>query len=174
MQKNKNGFTIVELLIVIVVIGILAAITVVAYNGVQNRAHNAQRKQDLAALAKGLELYRVDNNQYPNPGLWGSMCVSDPGWDCWDVPSGNRLLPAQYMSKMPQDPKYNGGNQTARPSPYTTRAYGYQTDSSGSGYILATYMPGLSPSDPHYWDGSTDLGTGGWLNWANYVIRKNL
>ena len=38
MKKTKSGFTIVELLIVIVVIGILAAITIVAYNGIQSRA----------------------------------------------------------------------------------------------------------------------------------------
>lgn len=44
MFKNKNGFTIVELLIVIVVIGILAAITIVAYNGIQNRAQDTKIK----------------------------------------------------------------------------------------------------------------------------------
>lgn len=46
-SKNKNGFTIVELLIVIVVIGILAAITLVAYNGIQARANDTAIKSDL-------------------------------------------------------------------------------------------------------------------------------
>jgi prepilin-type N-terminal cleavage/methylation domain-containing protein len=46
MLKTKSGFTIVELLIVIVVIGILAAITIVAYNGIQDRANDTSVKSD--------------------------------------------------------------------------------------------------------------------------------
>ena len=46
VRKKQTGFTIVELLIVIVVIGILAAITIVAFNGVQQRARDAQRRQN--------------------------------------------------------------------------------------------------------------------------------
>lgn len=51
-NSNQKGFTIVELLIVIVVIGILAAITLVAYNGIQNRAKASQYKSDAANIAK--------------------------------------------------------------------------------------------------------------------------
>lgn len=67
MSKKAYGFTIVELLIVIVVIGILAAITIVAYTGIQNRAHDTTVKSDLSSLARKLELYRVDDpaNLYP-------------------------------------------------------------------------------------------------------------
>ena len=48
---NKSGFTIVELLIVIVVIAVLAAISIVAYNGIQNRAYNSAVQSDLRNLA---------------------------------------------------------------------------------------------------------------------------
>jgi general secretion pathway protein G len=65
MHKNQGGFTIVELLIVIVVIAILAAITVVAYNGIQNRANDTTIQSDLQNIAKKLELYKVDNGVYP-------------------------------------------------------------------------------------------------------------
>lgn len=51
-KQKQNGFTIVELLIVIVVIGILAAITIVAFNGVQRRAHNTAVQADLSQNAK--------------------------------------------------------------------------------------------------------------------------
>lgn len=55
-----------ELLIVIVVIGILAAITIVAYNGVQNRANDTAVQADVSNYAKKIELFYVDNGRYPN------------------------------------------------------------------------------------------------------------
>ena len=65
-QKQKQlGFTIVELLIVIVIIGILAAITIVAYNGIQERARAATLSSDLQAGAKQLKLHYAANNSYP-------------------------------------------------------------------------------------------------------------
>jgi general secretion pathway protein G len=68
MPKTKSGFTIVELLIVIVVIGILAAITIVAYNGFQERAKNAQTTQAISSWIKGLILYKADRGQWPAYG----------------------------------------------------------------------------------------------------------
>lgn len=65
-QTVKSGFTIVELLIVIVVIGILAAITIVAYNGVQERASQSKTVSALSRYAKALAAYAVDNDGYPN------------------------------------------------------------------------------------------------------------
>lgn len=65
MRQKQTGFTIVELLIVIVVIGILAAITIVAYNGVQGRANDTAIQSDLQAIAKKLELYKADLGVYP-------------------------------------------------------------------------------------------------------------
>ncbi len=60
MQKQK-GFTIVELLIVVVVIAILATITIVAYNGIQNRAHDTSIQSDLKNIANKFEMYRHEN-----------------------------------------------------------------------------------------------------------------
>lgn len=65
MRKATSGFTIVELLIVIVVIAILAAISVVAYNGIQNRANDAAVRSDLAAIGKLYEIHKVDAGIYP-------------------------------------------------------------------------------------------------------------
>ena len=64
-RNIKKGFTIVELLIVIVVIGILAAISIVAYNGIQNRAHSTSVASDLNNNAKKLEEFKILNGHYP-------------------------------------------------------------------------------------------------------------
>ena len=59
------AFTIVELLVVIVVIGILAAITVVSYSGITNRAVIANAQSDLSNASKKLKLYQLENDTYP-------------------------------------------------------------------------------------------------------------
>ncbi len=66
-KQKQSGFTIVELLIVIVVIGILAAITIVAYNGVQQRARDAAPKSDLRQAVTASEMAINDPavNSYP-------------------------------------------------------------------------------------------------------------
>ncbi len=65
IKRKQSGFTIVELLIVIVVIAILAAITIVAYNGIQQRSHTTSAKTAAENLAKKIEAYNAVNNQYP-------------------------------------------------------------------------------------------------------------
>lgn len=62
--KNK-GFTIIELLIVIVIIAILATIGVVAYGGVQQNARDSKRQSDVSSLHTGFEAYFVQAQQYP-------------------------------------------------------------------------------------------------------------
>lgn len=63
----KKGFTVVELLIVIVVIGILATLTIIAYSGVQDNARRASLQSDLSGAAKKLEEYKFKNAEtYPS------------------------------------------------------------------------------------------------------------
>lgn len=89
MMKSR-GFTIVELLIVIVVIGILAAITVVAFNGVQTRANNTQSISTARSWIGAFEAYAAANGNYPANtivaqdnyclGIEPSACVTSPYW----------------------------------------------------------------------------------------------
>lgn len=65
IRLYKDGFTIVELLIVIVIIGILAAISVVAYTTVQNKAHDSIVRQDFANIHKNLEMVKAELGHYP-------------------------------------------------------------------------------------------------------------
>lgn len=73
MRKTTNGFTLVELLIVIVVIAVLASISIVTYNGIQQRANNTSVQADLSTAAKLLELHNIDNSRYPSSAELASM-----------------------------------------------------------------------------------------------------
>lgn len=83
--KSAAGFTLVELLIVIVIIAILAAITIVAYNGITQRANNTTTIQGTEAYLKAYALYAADNGSYPvatgclGSGYPGGRCLSQNG-----------------------------------------------------------------------------------------------
>lgn len=93
MWAKQKGFTIVELLIVIVVIGILAAIVVVAYNGVQGKSRDSARIAKVKSISKAIELYYIDNGRYP-PILDGqgreTICGSQT--DNWGHCDRNKTL----------------------------------------------------------------------------------
>jgi prepilin-type N-terminal cleavage/methylation domain-containing protein len=65
LNRKQQGFTIVELLIVIVVIGILAALVLNSFTGVQARARDTERRTDINAVATQLEVYYNDKSGYP-------------------------------------------------------------------------------------------------------------
>ena len=67
-KHKQAGFTIVELLIVIVVIGILAAITIVSYSGIQNRGYDVTIQSDLRNLANKIMMYQAEFSKYPESG----------------------------------------------------------------------------------------------------------
>lgn len=67
-SKSRAGFTIVELLIVIVVIAILAGITLLAFNGVRERAQDAALKAELKNASTNIELYKAETGNYPDVG----------------------------------------------------------------------------------------------------------
>lgn len=77
-KQFKSGFTIVELLIVIVVIGILAAITIVAYNSIQTKARTNAVTADLRSIEKAMLLYRADYGKLPLAADWYSGTTMPP------------------------------------------------------------------------------------------------
>lgn len=109
--KQQAGFTIVELLIVIVIIGILAAITIVAYNGIQNKATNQSMASAVHAYYSALTAYEVDNGgTYPTGnGCLGAQAVytSNPcyiGSGTYNYNSSINTALGKYMSSTPSVP----------------------------------------------------------------------
>lgn len=142
---KKQGFTIVELLIVIVVIGILAAITIVAFNGIQNKARVATVQSDLKNAVTSLESYKVGTSAsdlYPaNTSI--AALKSSPGNNFTYIVS-NTTSPAGYC--LIAD---NSGTRYYSTNLNTTPALG----SSCGTYNYAT-------------NGSAESGTTGWSSTA--------
>ena len=99
IQKDR-GFTIVELLIVIVVIGILAAITIVAYNGVQNRAKTASAQSLANTIAKKAEAYNAIKSGYPADGAAFNACRLHQQNQSWMIRERSTTISAPTDEKM--------------------------------------------------------------------------
>lgn len=112
---KQKGFTIVELLIVIVVIGILAAITIVAFNGVQQRANNTKMAGMVGQYVKALSIYAAEKSIYPAvtaASVANNLACLDGTSTCWsgaDVTKSADLKTelSQYISTFPSS--FNSG-----------------------------------------------------------------
>jgi type II secretion system protein G len=129
-DQSARGFTIVELSIVIVVIAILASITIVAYNGIQMRARDSQRRSDVTAITKALELYYIDNGKFPNGS--GSTTIN-AGWSTTADASWANLATAlkPYLATLPTDPISTPGSSVINSATSGTN-YAYFADYGGS------------------------------------------
>lgn len=175
MKKTINGFTIVELLIVIVVIAILATISIVAYTGIQARSRDSQREHDIKQLVKALEMYYIDNGEYPT--ATGSTTINtswsttaDASWQNL----ANSLKP--YMGTVPSDPvKTPDGNVQAAGN------YNYAYFSAGSycsgkmsthqAYLLLYRLEGSSQNNTLIGDCST-TPVGPYSGASNYRLVR--
>lgn len=133
-----QGFTIIELLIVVVVIAILAAVTVVAYNGVQARAYDSRRAQDLASIKKALLTYDALTGGIPvtYPSTSYTVGKTYSGWDSSVSPNWLAFL-RTTNGVMPVDP-VNTITTANNPPAGSNRNYFYYCYLTGSGPLPAT------------------------------------
>ncbi len=109
-KRGHRGFTIVELLIVIVVIGILALLVITTYSGIQAKARNAKRQTDIQSLQTQIEAFFSQNGFYPsltnmNTASWratnmkslDSNALTDPSSSC--APATASCLVAAPVAK---------------------------------------------------------------------------
>jgi prepilin-type N-terminal cleavage/methylation domain-containing protein len=110
IKRKEQGFTIVELLIVIVVIGILAALVLNSFRGVQERARDTKRRTDINAQASQLEVYYTDNGGYPvftgqvNTDSWLTANLKGADLNAWRAP--NQTANSMVNSATPTKDQY--------------------------------------------------------------------
>lgn len=98
IRRQQAGFTLIELMVVVVILAILAAIAVPMLMDRPDEAREVKAKQDISALSSALQLYRLDNFRYPTTDQGLEALVSKPTGE----PVPRNWKP--YMERLPKDP----------------------------------------------------------------------
>jgi general secretion pathway protein G len=96
--RRLRGFTLVEIMVVVVILGILAVLIVPRVVGRTDEARTVAAKQDVAAIMQALKLYRLDNGRYPTTEQGIAALVTKPQGD--PVPRNWQ----KYLDRVPKDP----------------------------------------------------------------------
>ena len=96
--RRATGFTLVEIMVVVVILGILAVLIVPRVLGRSDEARQAAAKHDIATIMQSLKLYRLDNGRYPTNDQGLQALVSKPS----SAPMPSNWKP--YLDKLPKDP----------------------------------------------------------------------
>lgn len=167
-SRQNSGFTIVELLIVIVVIAILAAITIVSFAGVSNRANDAAIRSDLRNLAQAIEHYRIDNGALPTPAGIGEIAGFDkfaPTKKAYDTSINNLYLCTATIDGQEQYALVAASTSGKR---LTYTSQGGQGEHSGAWSINGGVCTGagISTSATNFkYAFGYFLGSNRWTNW---------
>ncbi len=116
-RTRRGAFTLVEMLLVITIIGILAALVVPKMMGRSEQAREAAARADLAAIKTALDTYEIDNGSYPKSLQ-----------DLIEAPRNARAWKGPYVDRLPQDP---WGNPYVYSQPARRSKAGYDLSSVG-------------------------------------------
>jgi len=96
----QRGFTLIEMMVVIAIIGVLAALIVPKIMSRPDEARRVAAKQDIATIMQALQLYKLDNGRYPNQDQDLKALVERPTSD----PVPNNWKDGGYLERLPNDP----------------------------------------------------------------------
>lgn len=114
-QRRQHGFTLIEIMVVIVIIGIMAALVVPNLMGQPHDARVAKVKHDVQQLESALEMYKLDNVQYPSTDQGLEALVSRPSGQ----PEPKRWREGGYIKRLPKDP-WGNDYQLLSPGEHST------------------------------------------------------
>jgi general secretion pathway protein G len=97
---RSRGFTLIELMVVLVILGVLAAMIAPKIMGRPDEARIVAAKQDIATIVQSLKMYRLDNINYPTTEQGLQALVTKPTID----PIPNNWKSGGYLEKLPKDP----------------------------------------------------------------------
>jgi len=123
---KEDGFTLVELMVVIFILGLLTTIVLLNVLPSQDQAMREKARADVATLSQALEMYRLDNLSYPSSGDGLQALLSPPS----SLPNPSRYRQGGYIKKLPDDPwgrpyQYdNPGRRGSGPDLYSLGADG--------------------------------------------------
>jgi len=100
MKSAKPGFTLLEVLVVVAILGILAALVVPRIMDRPDEAKRVAAKADIGALQQALKLYRLDNGFYPSTDQGLQALVQQPTTQ----PAPNNWKQGGYLERLPRDP----------------------------------------------------------------------
>jgi prepilin-type N-terminal cleavage/methylation domain-containing protein len=167
ISSKSKAFTLIELLIVVAIIGILAAIAIPNFLQAQVRAKVSKGQAEMRVLAMNLETYRVDHNVYvPDPTWWYGWCPA--GMACGPGITEKfplRLLttPVEYAASLPTDPFPNRTDWQPGEQPQ----YRYFSDISWKPMIQASHTSW--PNTPYRFALVT-TGPDQWSNVGEYLM----
>jgi len=98
--RSLRGFTLIEVMVVIVILGVLAALIVPKVMNRPDEARIVAAKQDIAALSQALKLYKLDNRRYPSTEQGLQALVQKPSI----APLPDNWKTGGYLERLPKDP----------------------------------------------------------------------
>ena len=107
-MKKQQGFTLIEVTVVISIIGLLASVLLVSFVGVREKARDSRRLADMRQVITALDIYYNEYGRYPDVSASGSGCS---GWDTSKTPDAflQSLINEKIITKPPVDPLNSGG-----------------------------------------------------------------
>lgn len=131
--RRNNGFTLIEVLVVVVILGILAAVVVPRVMDQPDKAKVTKARADINSLVTALNIYRLDNNQYPSTNQGLQALVSRPTGQ----PEAANWKQGGYIDRLPLDP-WGGEYQYLNPGVHgEIDVYSLGSDGSLSGEGIA-------------------------------------